>query len=212
MKRPDFPEHTDIITKWGNPFKPYGKKSYRTNSDFFAELYFKQFLVRYYSDAGMFLFDGDGWSLLSESEIINEIEKLILETAVDCGVDMSGQITEQNLHEILQKVKRRHSGGEIPALEDDVLPVRNCLLRWNEDLRDFSETTYTENDFILNKFSVDYTLGDPAPEFTAVLNRIMPDLEDQRVAQEMLGAMMFCKTGQENFCFAMVKEDAENQF
>ena len=199
MKRPDFPNHTEIIRKWGPPFKPYGKKTYRTNSDFFAELYFKLFPVRYYSDAGMFLFDGDGWSLLSESEIINEIEKLILETAVDCGVDMSGQITEQNLHEILQKVKRRHSGGEIPALEDDVLPVRNCFLRWDEDLRDFSETTYTENDFILDKFSVDYSQGAPAPEFTAVLNRIMPDLDDQRVAQEMLGAMMFCKNRTRKF-------------
>ena len=41
MKRPDFPNHTEIIRKWGPPFKPYGKKTYRTNSDFFAELYFK---------------------------------------------------------------------------------------------------------------------------------------------------------------------------
>ena len=199
MKKPDFPDNVDIIIKWGAPFKPYGKKTYRTNSDFFAELYFKLFLVRYYSDAGMFLFYGEGWSLLSESEILNEIEKLILETAIDCGIDMCGQITEQSLQEIVKKVKRRHSGGEIPVVDDDVLPARNCLLRWDEDLGDFLETAYTENEFILNKFSVDYSQGAPAPEFTAVLNRIMPDLEDQRVAQEMLGAMMFCKNRTRKF-------------
>ena len=189
MNRPDFPKYPVIENLAGPPFVPYGKKNLRVNVRYLAELYIHEAQVRMY-DGGWVRWDGE-WKSLNETEILNDLEELVSRLCTDSDNDGKIQVSESELRETLQIVKRKAYSGSMPQMNPDIIPVSNGVLRWVEATQDFDFVDYTPEIMVFDRMPIKYDPTATAPQFKAVLQEIIPDTEDRRVAQEYLGAALF---------------------
>lgn len=190
MNRPDFPDYTDILVKRGQPFKRCGKHAVNINTSFFAEYFFRQSPLKNFDGLGFVRWSG-GWQTLEEAPLLNELETLTAEIALDFDLKDELRISENDFAQIVKVLKRRAWEPGRPKPDPDIIPAANLLLRWNEQLLDFEVNEYSPGFFILSRFPVAYDPDATAPQFDAVLQEIIPDPEDRRVAQEYLGAALF---------------------
>ena len=186
MNRPDFPKYPVIENLVGSPFVPHGK-NLRINVRYLAELYIHEAQVRMY-DGGWVRWDGE-WKSLNETEILNDLEELVSRLCTDS--DKKIQVSESELREALQTVKRKAYSGSMPQMNPDIIPVSNGVLRWVEAKQDFDFVDYTPDIMVFDRMPIKYDPTATAPQFEAVLQEIIPDTEDRRVAQEYLGAALF---------------------
>lgn len=189
MNRPDFPKYPVIENLAGPPFVPYGKKNLRVNVRYLAELYIHEAQVRMY-DGGWVRWDGE-WKSLNETEILNDLEELVSRLCTDSDNDGKIQVSESELRETLLIVKRKAYSGSMPQMDPDIIPVSNGVLRWVEAKQDFDFVDYSPDIMVFDRMPIKYDPTATAPQFEAVLQEIIPDTEDRRVAQEYLGAALF---------------------
>ncbi|MBO4405458.1 MAG: hypothetical protein J5821_01885, partial [Alphaproteobacteria bacterium] len=173
MKRPDFPKYPDIESLVGPPFVPYGKRSFRINPSYLA--------ARYISDARLHVFDSGlvrwrdgGWKKLSETNVMNELEALSGQICADYDA-LGIQVSEPELREALQVVKRKAYCGTALQMDPDIIPVSNGVLRWVEAKQDFDFVDYTPEIMVFDRMPIKYDPAATAPQFEAVLQEIIPD-------------------------------------
>jgi len=190
MNRPDFPNYTDILVRRGRPFKRCGKHAVGINTSFFAEYFLRQFPLKYFDGLG-FVRYSDCWKKLEEAPLLNELEALTAEVALDFDLQDDLRISENDFAQIVKVIKRRTWEPGHPKPDPDVIPAANVLLRWDEKLLDFEKIEYSPEFFILSRLPVEYDPAATAPQFEAVLQEILPDAEDRQKSQEYLGAGLF---------------------
>ena len=190
MNRPDFPKYPEIENLVETPFIPYGKKSFRLNPRYLA--------ARYISDARLHVFDSGlvrwrdgGWKKLSETNVMNELEALSDQLRLEYNSFERIYISEKELRETLQIVKRKVYSGSMPQMDPDIVPMSNGVHRWIEAKQDFDFVDYTPEIMVFDRMPIKYDPAATAPQFEAVLQEIIPDTEDRRVAQEAAGAALF---------------------
>ena len=189
MKRPDFPKYPEIENHAGPPFVPYGKKSFRLNPRFLAALYISAARLHVF-DSGFVCWRNGGWEKTSETSVMNELEALSGQICADYDA-LGIQVSEPELRETLQIVKRKACSGSMPQMDPDIIPVLNGILRWIEAKKDFDFVDYTPEIMVFDRMPIKYDPAATAPQFEAVLQEIIPDAEDLRVAQEAAGAALF---------------------
>ncbi|MBR4665001.1 MAG: hypothetical protein IKO93_14110 [Lentisphaeria bacterium] len=188
MNRPDFPKYPEIEIQTGPPFILYGKKNFRINTRYFAALYIHNTQVQVF-DSGWIRWDGR-WKSLGETDVLNDLENLIFQVRDDADLGEI-QIWESDLREVQQIVKRKAHSGPMPQMDPDIIPVSNGILRWDEARQDFEFVSYAPEIMVFDRMPISYDPAATAPQFEAVVQEILPDPEDRRVAQEYLGAALF---------------------
>ena len=189
MNRPDFPKYPEIEIHTGPPFVRYGKMSFRINPRYFAELYIRNTQVHVF-DSGWLRWDSK-WKSLSETDVLNDLEDLISLLCTDYDAFGKMHVSESELREALQIVKRKAYSGPMPQIDPDIIPVLNGILRWDEARQDFEFIEYSPDILVFDRMPISYDPATTAPQFEAVVQEIIPDAEDRRVAQEYLGAALF---------------------
>ena len=202
MKRPDFPKYPEIENLAGPPFVPYGKKSFRLSPRYLA--------ARYISDARLHVFDSGlvrwrdgGWKKLSETNVMNELEALSDQLRLEYNSFERIYISEKELRETLQIVKRKAYSGSMPQMDPDIIPMLNGIPRWVEAKQDFDFVDYTPEIMVFDRMPIKYDPAATAPQFEAVLQEIIPDPEDRRVVQEYLGAALFSENFTRKFLLCL---------
>ena len=203
MNRPDFPKYPEIKNLVGPPFVRYGKVNFRINPRHLA--------ARCIHDARLHVFDGgiwvcwkdDGWKKLSENDVLNDLEDLISQSGTDYDVLGKMQVSESELREALQIVKRKAYSGPMPQVDPDIIPVSNGVLRWVDAKQNFEFVDYTPEIMVFDRMPISYDPAATAPQFEAVLQEILPDPEDRRVAQEYLGAALFFENRTRKFLLCL---------
>ena len=190
MNRPDFPNYVDILIKSGPPFKRYGKHAVSINTSFFAEYFQRKFQLKYFDGLG-FVRWSEGWQRLEEAPLLNEVEALTAEVALDFDLEDSLRISETDYAQIVRVLQRRTWEKGLPKQDPDAVPAANKLLLWNDKLLDFEVKEYLPKFFVLSRLPVEYDPDATASQFEAVVQEIVPDPEDRRGAQEYLGAALF---------------------
>ena len=203
MKRPDFPKYPEIENLVGPPFVRYGKVNFRINPRHLA--------ARCIHDARPHVFDGgiwvcwkdDGWKKLSENDVLNDLEDLISQLCTDGDAFGKMHVSESELREALQIVKRKAYSGPMPQVDPDIIPVSNGVLRWVDAKQDFDFVDYTPEIMVFDRMPISYDPAATAPQFEAVVQEILPDPEDRRVAQEYLGAALFFENRTRKFLLCL---------
>lgn len=189
MNRPDFPKYPEIENEAGPPFVRYGKQTFRINVRYFAMLLIRNTQIRMFDTGGVCWMDG--WKKLSETDVMNKLEALSDQLCLDYNVFGKIQVAESELREALQVVKRKAYSGPMPQVDPDIIPVSNGVLRWVDAKQDFDFVDYTPEIMVFDRMPIKYDPAATAPQFEAVVQEIIPDAEDRRVAQEYLGAALF---------------------
>ena len=201
MKRPEFPKYPQIEIRTGAPFVRYGKKSLRVNPRYFASLYIHETRVTRF-DGGWVCWDGR-WKWISENDIQNDLEDLIFQVSTDYDIFDNFQVSESELRETLQIVKRKAYCGSMPPMDPDIVPVSNGVLHWIEAKQNFESIDYSPEIMVLDRMPIEYDPTATAPQFEAVLREIIPDPEDRRVAQEYLGSALFFENRTRKFLLCL---------
>ena len=189
MNRPNFPKYPEIEIQTGPPFVLYGKKTLRINTRYFATLYMHKTQVQVF-DNGWVRWDGNKWKNICETDCLNDLEDLINQVRDDSDLGEI-QIFESELHEAGQIIKRKAHCGPMPQMDPDIIPVSNGILRWVEAKQNFEFVNYSPEIMAFDRMPIGYDPVATAPQFEAVVQEILPDPEDRRVAQEYLGAALF---------------------
>ena len=201
MNRPDFPKCPEIENEAGPPFVRYGKQTFRINVRYFAMLLIRNTQIRIFDTGGVCWMDG--WKKISETDVMNKLEALSDQLCLDYNVFGKIQVAESELREALQVVKRKAYSGPMPQVDPDIIPVSNGVLRWADAKQDFDFVDYTPEIMVFDRMPIKYDPAATAPQFEAVLQEIIPDAEDRRVAQEYLGAALFFENRTRKFLLCL---------
>ena len=201
MQLPDFPDDTDIRINHGLPLVPKGKYSYAINPRYFAAKLIKQHGLIYFRKGGFFEWTADGWIPALEQNIKYWISDMVQDEVRGYGntnnrpgpsVPAYDLVNTRNIKEILKTMEYMCNRGDaLPPLDPDVVPVKNGLLRWNADTKEFDFRAYTPDDMIFHTLDVTFAPETKSELFQETLTRIMPDPDDRRVSQEYLGSVLF---------------------
>lgn len=202
MNRPEFPQYPELENLFGPPFVPYGKKGFRLSTRYLAALYIHKTQVQVF-DTGWVCWM-DRWKKLNENDVLNDLEDLISQLCIDYDIRGKIQVSESELHETQQIIKRIAYSGPMPQMNPDIIPVSNGVLRWVDARQDFEFVDYTPEIMVFDRMmSISYDPAATAPQFEAVLQEIIPDAEDRRVAQEYLGAALFFENRTRKFLLCL---------
>ena len=198
--RPDFPRNPEIEIRTGPPFVRCGKQYFRINALYFAERFIQYPLIKIYDD-GWFRWGGE-WTKINETDVLNDLEDLIIQVRME--YDQEGiPFSESDLRTVLQIIKRKAYCGPMPKMDPDIIPVANGVLRWCPAQQDFEFIEYSPDIMVFNRMPISYDPAATAPQFEAVLQEIIPDPEDRRVAQEYLGAALFFENRTRKFLLCL---------
>ena len=198
--RPDFPRNPEIEIRTGPPFVRCGKQYFRINALYFAERFIHYPLIKIYDD-GWFRWGGE-WTKINETDVLNDLEDLIIQVRME--YDQEGiPFSESDLRTVLQIIKRKAYCGPMPKMDPDIIPVANGVLRWCPAQQDFEFIEYSPDIMVFNRMPISYDPAATAPQFEAVLQEIIPDAEDRRVAQEYLGAALFFENRTRKFLLCL---------
>ena len=191
MMKPDFPKYCEVELSAGQPF--LAKRTHCTpNPRFFATLYQSSNNVCFYTCFGFLLWKNRHWAKIEEHLLLNELEALIFEVASDYDVDSELEFSEGTLYEIIKILKRKlNQGKALPPPDPDLLPLKNVLIRWNQEMGEWKFLPHSSDFLILDYMDVEFQADATAPQFEAIIEEILPVEDDRRVIQEYLGAALF---------------------
>ena len=197
MKEQD--RYQEMYQCTGKPFPLYGKKLRKINHLFFAKLFVRKNVFKYFANTGWMHFNGKLWESITSEKIKIEIRTRIVYVSHKYKVNVYAQITNGLLEEILKMMRLELYEGNLPHLNPDIIPVLNGVLIWDANSQQFNFSEYTSDIFVSSTLNVNYVPTAPYNLFAEKLREIMPDEDDRRVAQEYCGTALFSRNFSRKF-------------
>lgn len=184
---PDFPDDTDIRVVHGNPFVFRGPYSVEINSEFFAAKMSKSRDLLYLSEDGWFERKNGIWfPILQETveERIRTVLKDEMRRADVTAYDKLGKAVSWIMKSLKSKILK---GKTIPALNPDIVPLRNGVIEWCEDEKKLVFRHYRPDDMIFHTLNVNYDPNAKSKLIEQVIHEILYRPDNYRVVQEYFG-------------------------
>ena len=193
----------DIVGKNGPPFYLNGKNKLEVNPSYFVGVITNECGLGFFRTSGWFEWTDDGWKPTRRTVIQSRIRDLLkgkVQKIRDLSEKTYSVVNSRNIDEILRMLNLECDKGDtLPPLDPDVIPVKNGLLRWNAETLDFDFSAYTKNDLVFSKLDAVYAPEANQDFFLTKLAEVLPDVEDQRVVQEYMGAALFSENRTRRF-------------
>ena len=202
-------ENNDADTANNNEhaFRLKGKNSLEVNPGYFASKLVKKHGLIFFNDDGWCEWTKDGWAPLRKSILQSRIRDLLKKKVESyCNsakLDSKSKsqtpimpayelVNTGNINEIMRLMTIDCDRGDtLPQLDPDVIPLQNCVLRWNAEKQDFDFGKYTQKDLIFSNLAAVYDSKAESEFFQEKLAEILPNADDRRVVQEYMGAALF---------------------
>ena len=217
----EFPDDANIIAQTGPALFVKGKYGIGVNFEYFATKMARTYCLVFYSKNGWFVLKDNGWNPIRVNKLKEKIRDLIqfeihnyyyspynsfnlIQPQIPSrtnSIPPYDLINKGVINEILEMLKIKCDRGEtIPPLAPNAIPVRNGILRWNEEKQDFDDiSAYTPDDMFFHTLEVDYDPEAKSDLLDKVLSEILPDSEDRCVVQEFMGAVLFSENRTRKF-------------
>lgn len=195
----------------GYAFRFKGKNSLEVNPGYFASKFVKKHGLIFFKGEGWYEWTKEGWAPLRKSILQSRIRDLLKEKVRSFRMPSASKskipnmpayelVNTGNINEILRMMTIDcDRGNTLPQLDQDVIPLQNCVLRWNAEKQDFDFGKYTQKDLIFSRLDAVYDSEAESELFLKKLAEILPNEDDRRVVQEYMGAALFSENRTRKF-------------
>lgn len=199
METLDLTRYHSIEQRYGPPVQRNGKYSIQVNQSFFAGLLLAENPLRFVGKR-WYTYDGKCWKLAPGSIISTlSAEQIRRVAAEQKRPDLLVQITG-GLVQAIEKIARGMAYSEsFPAVDWQVIPCRNTVLRWNEESGEFIRESFMPEQNIRSLLTVDYDPDADYNEFKRIVLDQVLEPGDQLLLQRYLGVALLPVNLTENF-------------
>ena len=199
MNLPDFPDDTDIRIAHGDPFVFNGPHSVAINSEFFAAKMSKDHDLLYFSEDGWFERKCGIWFPILQETAEERIRIVLKNEMRRAGVTAYDKLEKTVLWTMKSLKSKIIKGKTIPALNPDIIPVKNGTLEWDERKKKLVFREYRPDDMVFNTLNVSYDKNAKSELFDRVIREILYRPDNYRVVQEYFGGGLFMENRSRRF-------------
>jgi len=188
----DFPNYLPLRIEHGEPFRRTGKCSIQINQIFFAALLCAKQKLMAIGERDWYWYNRDIWDKVSPVEIRNMLRELLEQFADETDTpELPMTINRGTLNSIVDIACGMVHRIKFPDMDEDLIPCRNTVLRWNSRSNEFEPLDFKSDMNIRSTLTVDYDPSADPAAFLEKLHEILTDEADVRACQEYLGGALF---------------------